>query len=321
MNKPMASFKLSILIPVYNSDKTIKRLVDRIIGELSSLFKLEILLVNDYSLDNSEEACASLFEKYKEIVRFYSLSKNVGEHNAVMAGLNKVTGDYVVIMDDDFQNPIGEIIKLVDAAKDGGYDVVYSLYEKKEHSLFRNMGSWFNDRVANYMLKKPKDLYLSSFKILNKFLVNEIIKYEAPFPYIDGIILQITDNIGQVKVKHSVREEGRSGYTIKKLISLWLNMFTNFSILPLRITTIIGLVFATLGLLFGSYTIIEKFLDPTVPVGFAGLFVSVSIFSGIQLIMLGMAGEYIGRIFISMNKKPQYTIKKTYEYHEDDNRE
>jgi undecaprenyl-phosphate 4-deoxy-4-formamido-L-arabinose transferase len=309
---------LSILIPVFNSEKTIGRLVERLIKDLGSHFKLEIVLVNDNSSDRSEEVCISLFTKYNATIRFYSLSKNVGEHSAVMAGLNKVTGEYTVIMDDDFQNPVSEVVKLVNTALNNNYDVVYSYYEKKRHNLIRNIGSLVNDKVANLMLGKPRDLYLSSFKVLNKFLVNEIIKYKAPFPYIDGLIIQITDKIGKVKVEHQERKEGSSGYTIKKLVSLWMNMFTNFSILPLRISIILGLIFASIGLLLGIYTAIEKLLDPGIPVGFASLFVSISIFGGIQLVMLGMVGEYIGRIFLSLNKKPQYTIRKKYEYNDID---
>jgi undecaprenyl-phosphate 4-deoxy-4-formamido-L-arabinose transferase len=308
---------LSVLIPVYNSENTINRLVEELISELGMLFRLEIVLVNDNSRDNSEKVCISLFERNREIVKFYSLSKNVGEHSAVMAGLNKVTGDYTVIMDDDFQNPVSEVLKIVKTATDNNYDVVYSYYEEKKHNFFRNTGSWLNDKIANLMLGKPKDLYLSSFKVINKFLVNEIIKYQAPFPYIDGIIMQITNRIGKVKVDHQERKEGRSGYTLKKLISLWMNMFTNFSILPLRISIFLGILFASIGLLLGIYTTIEKFITPNVPVGFASLFVSISIFGGIQLIMLGMVGEYIGRIFLSLNKKPQYTIRSKYEYHDD----
>lgn len=314
MIKKSSLITLSILIPVYNSEKTIGRLVEGLIKDLSSIFQLEIVLVNDHSRDRSEEVCISLYEKYKETVKFYSLSKNVGEHSAVMAGLNKVAGDFTVIMDDDFQNPVSEVVKLTNTVMENDYDVVYSYYEKKKHNLFRNMGSWLNDKAANLMLKKPRGLYLSSFKILNNFMVNEIIKYQAPFPYIDGLILQITDKIGTVSVEHHKRKDGRSGYTLRKLISLWLNMFTNFSILPLRISIILGLIFASVGLILGIYSAIEKYLNPGIPVGFASMFVAISIFGGIQLIMLGMVGEYIGRVFLSLNKKPQYTIRKKYEY-------
>jgi undecaprenyl-phosphate 4-deoxy-4-formamido-L-arabinose transferase len=313
MSIKASSIALSIVIPVYNAEKTIHRLVDELIRDLDFHCRLEIILVNDNSIDRSEEVCISLYEKYKKVIKFYSLSMNVGEHSAVMAGLNKATGDYIVIMDDDFQNPISEVVKLVNAALENDHDVVYSYYEKKRHSLFRNLGSWFNDRVANIMLKKPKDLYLSSFKILNRFLVDEIIKYHAPFPYIDGLILQVTDKIWKVKVEHHERQESRSGYTFKKLTLLWLNMFTNFSILPLRSSIILGLIFALVGLALGIYTVIEKILYPDLPIGFASLIVSISVFSGIQLIMLGVVGEYIGRVFLSLNRKPQYTIKKIYE--------
>ena len=304
---------LSIVIPVYNSDKTIARLVDELIEHLSLIYCLEIILVNDGSSDRSEEICISLHEKYKNIVKFYSLSKNVGEHSAVMAGLNKAISDYVVIMDDDFQNPVSEISKLVNAIIKNNFDVVYSYYKEKRHSSLRNAGSWFNDKVANIMLEKPKNLYLSSFKILNRFLVNEIIKYKAPFPYIDGLILQSTDKIGRVEVEHHERQQSESGYTMKKLTLLWLNMFTNFSVLPLRFSMVLGFIFSFLGLAMGIYTVIEKILVPDLPVGFASLFFAISVFAGVQLISLGIIGEYVGRVFLTLNKKPQYTIKKIFE--------
>ena len=304
---------LAIVIPVYNSEKTIARLVDELVGNLGPLYRLEIILVNDHSGDRSEEACISLYQRYKDTVRFYSLSRNVGEHSAVMAGLNKTTAEYAVIMDDDFQNPVGEVTKLVEKALEGDFDVVYTYYREKKHNMFRNIGSWFHNRVANFMLRKPKDLYLSSFKVLSRFLVEEIIKYKAPFPYIDGLVLQATENIGRVEVEHHPRQESRSGYTLGKLVSLWLNMFTNFSILPLRLSVFLGFVFAFLGLAMGAYTVIEKINHPDLPVGFASLIFSISVFAGVQLISLGIIGEYIGRIFLTLNRKPQYTIKKQFE--------
>lgn len=308
-----SSLELSIVIPVYNGEKTISKLVDELIINLREHYKLEIILVNDNSSDQSEDTCISLYDKYRSIVKFYSLSKNVGEHSAVMAGLNHVTGNYVVIMDDDFQNPASEVNKLVNAISNNKYDVVYSYYDVKKHSYFRNFGSRFNDKIANVMLGKPKDLYLSSFKILNIFLVKEIIKYNAPFPYIDGLVLQITNKIGKVLVEHHARYGGRSGYTFTKLISLWSNMFTNFSILPLRFSYILGFIFALLGLVLGLYSLIEKILNPDLPVGYAALFFTISVFAGVQLVALGMVGEYIGRIFLLLNKRPQYTIRSKYE--------
>ena len=309
MNKP----KISIIIPVYNGAQSIGRLVDELTGTLTPLYELEIILVNDNSPDDSEAVCISLFEKFPEIVRFFSLAKNVGEHNAVMAGLNQSRGDYMVIMDDDFQNPTSEVVKLLQNAVGKNCDVMYTYYKKKKHSLFRNLGSLFNDKVANFMLKKPKDLYLSSFKVLNRFIVDEIVKYDLPYPYIDGLILRTTDKIAAVEVEHHERETGKSGYTFRKLVRLWMNMFTNFSILPLRISVLLGTMVSTIGLILAIIIVIEKFSNPDLPVGYASVMTAVLIFAGIQLVSIGVIGEYVGRIFLSQNKKPQYTIRKRFE--------
>jgi glycosyltransferase involved in cell wall biosynthesis len=308
-SKPIKE-KVSIVIPVYNAEHTIEKLTSELISELSRSYHLEIVLVNDKSVDNSENVCIALFNKYPAIVSFFSLAKNVGEHNTVMAGLNKITGEYAVIMDDDFQNPINEVRRLVKFATRSDYDVVYSFYEKKKHSFIRNMGSLFNDRVANWMLKKPKDLYLSSFKVIRRSLVDEIVKYDLPFPYIDGLILRSTDNIGKFKVKHASRKTGKSGYTFSKLVSLWLNMFINFSILPLRAATLLGFAFGGLGFVFGILTVIERLSNPGLPQGYAFLFVFIAVISSVQLISVGILGEYIGRFYLSQSKKPQYIIKK-----------
>lgn len=312
MNSRNNKYKISIIIPVYNGANTIEKLVDELIRNIHPLFPLEIVLINDDSPDNSETVCISLVEKYPKTVCFYSLSINVGEHNAVMAGLNEMTGDFAVIMDDDFQNPVSEVLKLIDYTVTNYYDVVYTYYAKKKHSFFRNIGSRFNDKAANLMLKKPKDLYLSSFKALNRFLVDEVIKYKLPFPYLDGLILRTTSNIGKILVEHNERKHGRSNYTLRKLFSLWMNMFTNFSILPLRMSVIVGFIFSAIGFILGIYVVFEKIVNPDMPLGYSSLFFVVSIYSGIQLIAIGMVGEYLGRVFLSQNKKPQYSIRKSF---------
>ncbi|MFC1851345.1 glycosyltransferase family 2 protein [candidate division CSSED10-310 bacterium] len=305
--------QISIVIPVYNGESTIAALVEQLIASLADPYMLEIVLVNDDSPDNSEEVCAAIHQKHPQMVKLYSLAKNVGEHNAVMAGLNQTTGEVVIIMDDDFQNPVSEVTKLIEYATAHDFDVVYTYYEEKKHSWIRNLGSQFNDKIANVMLRKPKDLYLSSFKSLNRFIVQEIITYELPYPYIDGLILRTTSKIGKIKVRHHSREIGKSGYTFTKLVRLWLNMFTNFSILPLRVSIVMGFLFSLIGLGLGFVAIVEKFSNPALPIGYASLVVVILIFSGIQLISLGMIGEYLGRIFLSQNKKPQYTIRRKYE--------
>src|SRR3990172_1655548 len=211
--------KISVLIPVFNAENTIEYLCRTLIGLYADRFRLEIILVNDYSRDRSDEICRKLHEDYKETITYIRLSRNFGEHNALMAGLNHVTGDYCVMMDDDLQTPPEEVGKLIDEILKG-YDVVYTFYVSKKDSFFRKLGSGFNDKIANIILKKPKGLYLSSFKVMNRFLVHEITKHTGPEPYLDGIILRTTDNIGKVQVEHRKRAYDRSGYTLAKLVSV-----------------------------------------------------------------------------------------------------
>jgi glycosyltransferase involved in cell wall biosynthesis len=309
------NFLVSIIIPVYRGADSIGRLVDVLMEQMGARYQLEIVLVNDCSPDNSEEVCIAIQKKYPLVVKFYSLAKNFSEHNAVMAGLNFCHGDYAVIMDDDFQNPVSEAIKLVDYAAANDFDVVYTYYQEKKHNFFRNFGSNFNGAVANLMLNKPKDLYLSSFKAVNRFMIDEIKKYDGPSPYIDGLILRATNHIGKIEVLHEERAAGKSGYTFKKLFSLWVNSFINFSIIPLRIMTVAGFIFAGLSFLLGVETVFEKILhwNAILPPGYALLVVIISFLSGLQLIAIGVAGEYLGRIFLFQNKKPQFVVRKRFE--------
>jgi len=223
---------ISIVIPVYNSEKTISEMVDQLVAGLEQKYDFEIILVNDCSKDRSEEVCIAIYKRYRKMVRFFSLAENVGEHNAVMAGLNQVRGDYAVIMDDDFQNPVSEVVRLIDTALKNDFDVIYTFCEKSQRPLFRRLGSGFANKTADIVLKKPAGLYLSSFKIINRFTIDKIIKYNLPFTYIDGLILQTTGNIGKIRVQENKRMTGKSGYSLKKLFSLWLNMVFHFSALP-----------------------------------------------------------------------------------------
>lgn len=306
----------SIVIPVYNGAKTIGKLVEKLISTFEYK-NLQIVLVNDGSLDNSHEVCHKLFLKYPSIVTYINLAKNFGEHNAVMAGLYNTKGDYVVIMDDDFQNPPEEVSHLVNYAASRQFDVVYTYFGKKQHHWVRNLGSRFNNWVANFMLDKPKDLYLSSFKCLSRFIVQEIIKYTGPFPYIDGLALRSSRNIGQIKVSHEQRKEGRSNYTVRKLVNLWLNMFVNFSIIPLRVSTLLGFIFSLLGIIMSISVVIEKLSHPEVPIGWPSLMIVIMVFSGVQLLILGLLGEYLGRFFLSGNQTPQFVIRELYSGNKD----
>jgi len=303
---------LTVVIPVYKGALTITNVCETLIDTCSKSVDFEIVLVNDYSPDNSHDVCLQLYKEYPQIIKYVRLAKNVGEHNAVMAGLSVADKDYIVIMDDDCQNTTEDVIRLLDYATKENYDVVYTYYAEKKHSWFRNLGSRFNDIVATVMLRKPKNLYLSSFKLINRFVVNEIIKYKGPFPYIDGLILQITSNIGRIEAEHKERRVGKSSYTLIKLVSLWSNMFTNFSILPLRVSVLCGFIFTLIGFSLGLYSIYEKIVLGISIRGWASLIITIITFSGIQLFMLGMIGEYLGRLFLSYNGAPQYTIREVY---------
>lgn len=302
--------KISVLIPVYQGSRTIGRLTDELVGKLKAN-SLEIILVNDGSTDSSHEACLGISKKYIAIVKYIYLSRNFGEHNAVMAGLNHATGDYTVIIDDDFQNPPEEIEKLVNKTVEEHRDVVYSYYAEKHHSFLRNLGSAFNNIIASYLLNKPRDLYLSSFKCMNRFIVNEIIKYKGPFPYIDGLIWRSTRSIGKVLVMHKKREEGKSGYSFRKLVRLWTNMFVNFSIYPLRLSAFLGALFSLIGIISSICLVIDKIAHPDIPMGITSILVAILIFAGVQLIMLGLIGEYLGKLFLMDNQTPQYVIRET----------
>lgn len=297
---------LSVIVPVYNSESTIKPLVDEVFACLDSRIK-EIILVNDGSSDRSEEICHQMADQDSRIV-FLSLRRNFGEHNAVMCGLNYVTGDYAVIIDDDFQNPPEEIIKLVQEAEKG-FDVVYSAYEQKKHSAVRNWMSATNDRIASFLLDKPKDLYLSSFKLISAPVIKEIIKYKGPFPYVDGLLLRVTNRISSVQVVHQKRQEGKSTYTLRKLLNLHLNMFFNFSIAPLRLATTMGVCLFALGFVLSILFIIEKFTHPNIPLGWTSLVVSLFMLCGLQMVFLGLIGEYLGKQYLDQNGTPQWVVK------------
>ncbi len=299
---------LSIVIPVYRGARTIGSLVHALAGQLGTRYSLEIVLVNDGSPDDSADVCRALATELG-CVKFLNLSRNFGEHNAVMAGLNHATGDYVVIMDDDFQNPPSEVVKLVDEIQKG-YDVVFARYEVKHHHALRNLASRINDRCAVVLLDKPRDLYLCSFKILSRFVVDELVKYSGPYPYVDGLVLRCTHNYSQVLVRHDPRREGRSGYTLRKLAALYLNMFTNFSILPLRLASYAGLLSSGLGLVLATVFAIEKLRNPALPAGWASVIVSLFILGGVQLFALGMIGEYLGRLFLKAGGRPQFVIRE-----------
>ena len=307
--------KISFVIPCYRSEQTIGHVVAEIDGKMQEMkdFEYEIILVNDCSPDNTKDALWKLCAEKSEgngVRRAISFAKNFGQHSALMAGLRATSGDYVVCLDDDGQTPANEVDKLI-AKLEEGFDAVYAKYEHKHHSGFRNLGSKVNELMTRVMLGKPKELFISSYFAVRRFVVEDMIKYENSYPYVIGLVLRSTKSIANVVVTHRDREQGSSGYTLKKLLGLWFNGFTAFSVKPLRIATAIGSFCAVVGFLYGVYTVIKRLVNPDVAEGFSALMAAVVFFGGMIMLMLGLVGEYIGRIYISLNNSPQYVIRDT----------
>ncbi len=302
--------KISFVIPCYRSEHTIEAVVAEIMDTMKGLaaYDYDIFLVNDCSPDNTFAVIRQICEKHNNVTGI-SLAKNFGQHAALMAGLRKSDGDIVVCLDDDGQTPADEVGRLIDAVEQGS-DVVYASYNSKQHSAFRNFGSHINDIMTRIMLGKPKELQLTSYFAAKRFVVDSMLQYEHSYPYVIGLVLRATKNITNVPVNHRKREVGSSGYTVRKLLALWLNGFTAFSILPLRIATAAGAFFAVAGFLYGIYTVVKKLVNPAVPMGFSSLMAAVVFFGGMLMIMLGLIGEYIGRIYICINRSPQYVIRE-----------
>lgn len=300
-------YALSIVVPVYNGAKTVASLVDILAG-LPVTGGLQIVLVNDASPDNSLAVCRQLCEKNQVALTVVNLQRNFGEHNAVMAGYAHAEGEYIINMDDDLQNPPEEVINLWQYTKAHDYDVVYTRYDKKEHAAWRNLGSWLTNKCADIVIDKPKGLYLSSFRCLHARVVKAVISYTGPFPYIDGLIFQVTQNVGSLVVQHYARAEGQSNYTITKLVRLFLSMLLNFSVIPLRIGTVVGVLMALIGLIIFAWVVVEALLLDT-PRGWASMMAVFVTVSGFQLMMLGIIGEYLGRLFLTNNQKPQYVVR------------
>jgi len=298
---------LSIVIPLYNAAATLPAL-HREISALSVEGGHELIVVNDGSRDETEAVALKLTRESALPMTLLNLSRNFGEHNAVLAGLRVVSGRYVVTMDDDLQNPPTEALKLLAVAEAEKRDVVFAIYDQKEHAWWRNAGSWLTNRIADFVVDKPSKLYLSSFRCLSRFVADEVAKAHTPYPYIDGLIFQVTQNAGTVRVRHVERAHGASGYSFRKLVRLWLSMLVNVSVVPLRLMTLAGLLTSALGFLAVIEVVLEHMLHRT-PTGWSSLMAAMLLLSGTQLLLLGILGEYVGRIYLGVSDKPQSVVR------------
>lgn len=313
----MKTSKISIIIPCYGSEATIENVVGRVSKTINAHegYDYEVILVNDSSPDNVIEVMIELTKRDSK-VKVIDLSRNFGQHSALMTGFWYSSGDLIVCLDDDGQTPPEEMFCLIEKMEEGN-DVVFARYDEKKHSFFRRFGSRINDYMARVLIGKPKNLQIMSYFACKKFIAQEIKKYENPYPYIGGLLLRSTNKICNVTVKHEERKVGASGYTFKKLLSLWLNGFTAFSIKPLRMATMMGIVTAILGAIYGFYTVLNKLVfNPNAPMGYSSLMTVLLFVGGMLMFLLGIIGEYVGRTYISINKSPQFIVRKTYNIEE-----
>src|SRR5476649_1109678 len=300
---------LSFVIPLYRSAETIGAVV-REIESLSIGGGHEIILVNDGSGDSTGDLCRELVKNAKIPITLVEHARNYGEHNAVLTGWRHARGAHLVNLDDDGQNPPAEAVRLWQHAKATGLDVVFGNYSEKQHSAWRNLGSWFTNRMTDWALDKPPGFYLSSFRCVNAFVAKEVSTHTVPYLYIDGLILQVTQRIGSIDVRHEARHAGASGYTLRRLVRLWLSAWVNFSVLPLRVATLVGFVVAAIGVLALGWVGWLWWNDRGPPYGWGWLMSALLIFSGTQLVMLGLIGEYIGRMFLAVNQRPQAVVRE-----------
>ena len=303
--------KLSFVIPCYGSERTIRGVIEELREVVKSLpaYSYEIIMVSDASPDKVYQVIQELCKADPEHCKGAELAKNFGQHAALMAGYRMATGDCILSLDDDGQAPVESVPQMIGALKDA--DLVFGSYAHKKHNFFRNFGSRVNDWMAEFLLGKPKKLRVTSFFAMRRFIMDEILKYDNAYPYLLGLLLRTTKNIVNVPVNHRERAEGKSGYTFRKLLHLWINGFTAFSVVPLRIATFCGFLCAFLGAIGVVWCIVDKIIHPDAPLGYSSMMTTIIFVGGMLMLMLGMIGEYIGRTYICINQAPQYVVRST----------
>lgn len=304
---------ISFVIPCYCSSKTIHSVINEINETMHNKeqYRYEIILVNDNSKDDTWNIIKDLAE-HDEHITAIDFAKNFGQPSALLAGFSVAKGNYIMTSDDDGQTPVGMVWDFMEKMEEGNDVVCVKYTERHRKSLFRSIGTGLNAMMSNYILEKPKDVYLSSFFMAKRFVIDEMVKYDNPYPYIAGLLLRTTSKIGYIETVQRERLSGSSGYNFKKLFHLWVNGFTAFSIKPLRISIVLGFLSVLCSILFLMYVLIRKLLVPTTQMGYSSIMITILFFSGIILCVLGMIGEYVGRIYMCINNEPQYVIREKY---------
>jgi undecaprenyl-phosphate 4-deoxy-4-formamido-L-arabinose transferase len=300
---------LSFVIPLYNSADTIGLLVKEI-EALAIEGGHEIVLVNDGSSDATAKVCAGLVCDARISITYVEHARNFGEHNAVLTGWRHARGAHLINLDDDGQHPPREAVRLWQHARETGADVVFGHYVEKQHSAWRNFGSWFTNRMTDWALEKPAGFYLSSFRCVTAFVAGEVVRNSGPAPYIDGLILQVTQRIASLEVVHESRKAGASGYTLRRLIRLWLSAWINFSVLPLRVATVLGLLMGAAGVAGFGWVVWLRITEQGPAFGWGSLMAALLVFGGAQMVLLGVIGEYLGRMFLAINQRPQAVVRE-----------
>ncbi|MBR5648303.1 glycosyltransferase family 2 protein [Pseudobutyrivibrio sp.] len=310
---------ISVVIPCYRSEETIAGVVDRVEKTIidDGRYDYEIICVNDYSPDNTLEKLREVASNNRK-VKVISLSRNFGQHGALMAGFHYIQGDIVVCLDDDGETPPEEMFKLIDEMMDGGYDLVSARYEEDKRGIIRAIGSKISFAMSRILVGRPKDIQLNSFYTFRSFIIKEVVKYDNPYPFVHGLILRVTKNMANVDIERGRRITGDSGYTLRKLIGLWMNGFTAFSEKPLRLATYLGMISSFAGFLTAVVIIVKKIANPDMPMGYASMMTVMMFMFGIIMLVLGLLGEYIGRMYISINNAPQFVVKEEININEED---
>lgn len=305
----MDGIDVSFVIPCYKSEQSISKVVREILETVNPGHSFEIILVNDGSPDNTLSVIRKLCNAFPQLVKGINLSRNFGQSAAIMAGLNSSKGDIIVCLDDDGQSPVDSVETMIRKIEEG-FDLVYADYLEKKETPFRLFGSKINEIMMTSLLNKPKEITVNSFFACNRMVVDEVIHYKGAYPYLPGLVLRATRNITNVKVVHRERAEGKSGYTFKKLLSLWINGFTSFSVKPLRLAVFLGIFFSFIGFAFLIVLLIRKLVGNNVQIGWTSIISVITFFDGLMLIVMGLIGEYVGRIYLCINSTPQFVVKE-----------